>query len=208
MRKLMLLALMLLSSVLTTALFAQGTMPGAIPARSKGPTDAPVTLEVFNDYACSACAHFNEDTLRVLAIKYPTEMQIIYRHLPLKFEGHENARLASQAVEAAGLQDKFWEMADMILRNQEKWQAEKSALDAFIKYAKEFKLDVDKFKEDIGGEMVRQRINSDIERAVSLKISSTPSVILNGKLLSSADFWQRENLEELIKENIKSKSSK
>src|ERR1044072_4749416 len=157
MRKFNLITLFLLLSALSVSFYAQGTMPGAIPARSKGPTDAPATLEVFNDYACPACAHFN-DTLKTIASKYPAELQIVYRHLPLKAEGHENARIAAQAVEAAGVQDKFWEMADMILKNQEKWQAEKSALDAFIKYAKELELDVEKFKEDIGGEVVRQRI--------------------------------------------------
>ncbi len=202
MRNFNLITLLLLLSALSVSFYAQGTMPGAIPERSQGPADAPATLEVFNDYACPACAYFNE-TLKYLISKYPADLRVIYRHLPLKAEGHENARIASQAVEAAGLQDKFREMADLILRNQEKWKAEKSASNEFVKYAKELELDVEKFKEDRDGEIVRQRINSDIERAVSLKISSTPTVILNGRMLSYTDFWQRENLEELIKESIK-----
>ncbi|HEV7644913.1 MAG TPA: thioredoxin domain-containing protein [Pyrinomonadaceae bacterium] len=203
MRKFNLITLFLLLSALSVSLYAQGAMPGAIPARSKGPTDAPVTLEVFNDYACPACASFNE-VLKAVIIKFPNELKVIYRHCPLKAEGHEKAKLAARAVEAAGMQNKFWEMADIVLENQGKWRTEKTAADTFVRYAKKLELDVEKFKEDIEGEVVRQRIISDVERAISLNLESTPTVILNGKSLLYSDFIQQKILEELIKENIKS----
>jgi protein-disulfide isomerase len=199
MRKIIFLALF--SSVLTTSLFAQGTMPGAIPAWAKGPSEAAVTVEVFNDYACPACAYFDK-TLKSVAEKYPNELQIIYRQLPLKIEGHENARLAAQAVEAAGMQGKFWEMSDLILEKQDDWRSRNPALDEFIKYAEKLELDIEQFKADITGEVVKQRINSDIERVLSLKIGGTPTIIVNGEQFSYDDINSKEKLEELIKKNI------
>jgi predicted DsbA family dithiol-disulfide isomerase len=44
-------------------------------------------------------------------------------------------------------------------------------------------LDLDRFSTDLDGELVRERIRSDVERAKSLDVSGTPTVFLNRKKL-------------------------
>src|SRR5262245_53492107 len=121
MYKTVFLKLLLLMSILALPVFAKEEKSGAIPAWAKAGPNATVTIEVFIDYACPACAEFNRH-LKEAGIKFPNDLKIIYRHFPLNITGHENAWLAAQAIEAAGMQGKFWEMSDLVLENQKTWQ--------------------------------------------------------------------------------------
>jgi len=168
------------SCVLT--IFAQTEKNGASPAWEKGALNGRFVIEVFNDYQCPTCASFNEN-LKLLQKKYPNDILVIFRHFPL-IQIHDKAMLAAQATEAAGKQNKFWEMGELLLERQRYWDSDKNAEKNFTKYAKEIGLDIAKFKEDLNSSDVKERINLDIERAKSLKLNSTPSVLLNGKILS------------------------
>lgn len=67
-------ALALCCLALCTAARAQEPSPGAAPPHAFGPADAPVTVEVFNDYECPACALMNEEgtpTLYVNGVELP-----------------------------------------------------------------------------------------------------------------------------------------
>jgi len=82
-------------------------------AHIRGDPDAPVTLEEFGDFQCPPCgqfAGFVEELLR----EYNSRLRVVFRNFPLP--GHEHAREAAQAAEAAGLQGKFWEMYDTLYR--------------------------------------------------------------------------------------------
>lgn len=52
-----------------------------------------------------------------------------------------------------------------------------------MSYAGKLNLDLDRFSTDLDGELVRERIRSDVERAKSLDVSGTPTVFLNRKKL-------------------------
>src|SRR5207248_5258749 len=76
-------------------------------AHVRGNPQAPVTLEEFADFQCPPCgqfAPFAEELLR----EYDSRLRVVFRNFPLA--GHEHAREAALAAEAAGFQGKFWEM--------------------------------------------------------------------------------------------------
>jgi|SRR5882757_2565322 len=168
---------------------------------SRDLSSAKVTLEVFVDYSCPACANFNL-ILKEIGKIFPNDVKVIFRHLPLKIAGHEQSLLAAQAVEAAGIQGKFWEMSDLVLAKQKIWAIKHSAKPDFIRYAKTLGLDVEKFKTDMENIVVLQRIYADKERAMSLNINATPTGFLNGKQLSVNETMVAQELEKAIKENI------
>ncbi|HEX8736238.1 MAG TPA: thioredoxin domain-containing protein [Pyrinomonadaceae bacterium] len=177
--------------------FAQETKKGASPARQKGNPDAKVRIEVFNDYQCPTCASFDE-TLNDISRKYPNEVLIIYRNFPLT-SVHKNAMAAAKAVEAAGKQGKFWEMMQLVYKNQERWSDSKSAVADFVKYAKKLGLNIETFKTDLESQTVADRINADIQRVEFLKLGSTPSVIFNGRIL---EFSEASDLEKIIEKEL------
>ena len=184
-------------SFLSLNLFAQNSKLGATPSWTKGNSNAKIKIEVFNDYQCPPCAIFNVKLKRIEE-EFPNDLQITFRQFPL-VATHNYAMLAAQAVEAAGKQGKFREMADLLLERQRKWEAQKSANDAFVYYAKKLKLNVAMFKSDLESQQVKDRIKSDVERARFLELSGTPTVLFNGRKL---EFWEMDDLEKLIKENL------
>jgi len=81
----------------------------------RGPADAALTVIEYADFQCpySARAHV---ALRDLDERFGG-IRLVYRHLPLAHL-HPLAELASEAAEAAGSQDRFWDMHDALYEQQ------------------------------------------------------------------------------------------
>jgi protein-disulfide isomerase len=193
------LCLAILSAVIpASSLSIQDIKPGASPAWIVGNPNAPVSIEVFNDYQCRPCGTFNEQ-LKKLRAKYRGNVQIVFRNLPLT-RTHQNALAAAQAAEASGIQGKFVEMIDLLYNNLRQWAELENPTEAFRSYARKIHLDLDRFSNDMVGEQVRERILLDVERAKSLDVTATPTVLLNGKTLSVE---MEADIDQLIEKTLK-----
>jgi protein-disulfide isomerase len=150
----------------------------------RGNPNAQVTLEEFGDFQCPPCgsfAAFAEELLK----EYDSRVRIVFRHFPLA--AHEHAREASLAAEAAGLQGHFWEMYDVLYREQAAWSKAPNTRELFESYAGTIGLNVDQFKKDMDGEQAKVRIDSDQARAESLGINVTPTIYINGQPVDPKD---------------------
>jgi len=157
---------------------AQG-IPGAEPAHVLGPPNAPLHLEEFGDFECPPCGMFHP-ILQQMHTEFGDKLQITFREFPL-VPTHQHALAAASAAEAAGLQGKFWEMHDILYEHQNDWKKEFDVRPIFEGYAKQFGLDVDRYKRDMNGDLVAQRIFADGKRGHSLGVKGTPTVFLNGR---------------------------
>ena len=111
------------------------------------------------------------------------QVRFAYRHFPLP--QHKNAKLAATVAEAAGKQDKFWEMHDLIFQNQSDWSEEKNAAVIFAKYAQDLGLDLAQFQTDIASEEIKAKIENDYKSGVKAGVNSTPTFFLNGKKINN-----------------------
>jgi len=153
-------------------------------AHVRGNPDAPVTLEEFADFQCPPCsqfAPFAEELLR----EYDSRLRVVFRNFPLP--GHEHAREAALAAEAAGLQGKFWEMHDTLYREQEAWSKAPNARELFESYAATLGLNVDQFKNDMDSEKARERVDSDRALADFLGVKVTPTLFINNRPVDQKD---------------------
>ena len=153
--------------------------PGAQPAHFKGAQNAPVVIEEFFDFQCPTCAAVHP-ALNEAYATYGSRIKLISRHFPLS-QIHPNAYDAAVASEAAGLQNKFWEMQNLIFQNQQRWSAAPNARALFESYAGNLGLDVEKYKADLSGMAAKQRVDADIQRGRSMALDSTPTIFVNGK---------------------------
>jgi protein-disulfide isomerase len=153
-------------------------VPGADPPHTVGPANAPVKLEEFGDFECPPCGAFHP-ILKQMKEEFGDRLHVTFREYPLA--NHEHAIPAASAAEAAGMQGKFWEMHAMIFENQNKWKTEFDVKTVFEGYAKLLGLDVERYKRDVEGDRVEQRIFLDGKRARSLGVNSTPTVFLNDR---------------------------
>ena len=144
-------------------------------AWATGSATPKATLVEFSDFECPACGAVHPIIKQVIE-QYKGDLKFVYRHYPL--DQHKNARLAASAAEAAGAQGKFWEMHDLLFKNQTNLSQ-----DAINGLAIELKLDMDKFTKEMTEGTYNQKIQKDVDEGTSLGINSTPTFFLNGKKL-------------------------
>src|SRR5688500_576902 len=157
---------------------------GAQPPNAMGAPTAAVTLEEFADFHCGSCAAAHPVIKDVLkAYSGNTNFRFVYRNFPLQM--HDKAYDAALAAEAAGIQNpaKFWLMQDQLFTNQHVWSVDPNYKNTFNEYASRIGLDVERFKADIAGAEAKRRVDMDISRGRALGLTSTPSVIINNKLI-------------------------
>jgi hypothetical protein len=86
----------------------------ALVNRSKGPSNAPITILVFADFESSLCAR-SAKILRGL-LSESQDVRLVFKHAPAV--GNAQAMLAHEAAMAAGAQGKFWQMHDLLFANK------------------------------------------------------------------------------------------
>lgn len=163
-----------------------------------------VVLVEYGDYQCPACGQYYPIVKQVVE-KYKADITFQFRNFPL-VQIHQNAFAASRAAEAAALQNKFWEMHDLLYENQQSWGTASSPNTYFEAYAEQLGLDVTRFKSDMGSSQVSDVINADIAEAQKAGANSTPTFILNDKKLDTNP-RSLDEFNKLIEDAIKAKSS-
>jgi protein-disulfide isomerase len=144
----------------------------------RGDPKAPITLEEFGDFQCPPCGLL-APAIKQIERDYGQRLCVIFRNLPLDM--HPHARQAASAAEAAGLQDHFWEMHDLLYREQGVWSSAPDAPALFNSYAGILGLDVERFKMDMESDKVKARVSTDKKRADELGVTNTPTVFVNNR---------------------------
>lgn len=159
---------------------------GASPPNLLGSPNAAVTVEEFADFQCPTCATVHTKMKEIIA-PYGNRIKFIYRSYPLT-QIHKNAYEAAVAAEAAGLQGKYWAMQDQLFTNQPNWANSQNARQLFEEYASKIGVDIAKYQNDVVGLPAKTRVDADMRRGQSLKISGTPTIYINGKSVDFAKF--------------------
>ncbi len=147
----------------------------AIPSRSLGPVDAPVTIVVFADASCPAC-RTAYGALSDFQARHANAVRIGYRHLPLwELPGHRFSGTAAALGEIAAESGKFWEFMDRV-------HHESAPLDSagHVRVMSDLGLDT----EDLEGRLsdpddsAIQAVQRDMALAERLGIESTPTFLV------------------------------
>lgn len=146
----------------------------------KGNRDAKVILVEYSDLQCPACRAYFPIVKEVLKAR-ENDVFFVYRHYPLSIHKHANA--AAYAAEAAGKQDKFWQMHDLLFENQDEWAEAKDSQKLFEAYAEELKLNLKKFRADMRSKEIKKGVDADIASGNKVGVGSTPTFFLNGEKL-------------------------
>ena len=81
-----------------------------------GNPDAAIEFVEYGDFQCPHCGRAYP-LVKELKYTFKDSMKVVFRHFPLT-RVHPQAMAAAVAAEAAALQNKFWEMHDMLFDNQ------------------------------------------------------------------------------------------
>ena len=153
-----------------------------------------VILIEYADFECPGCGLLFP-SIEQLKAEYGDQITFVFRHFPLE-RLHPNALAAHRAAVAAGNQDMFWEMHDLLYLRQNEWAAQSSGADItranalFETYAGELQLDIDQYKADIAAEATFNRISTQIDSGNKLGVNATPTLYLNGEQLETPGSYQ------------------
>ncbi len=149
----------------------------------QGNKDAPLELVEYGDYQCPHCGHAYP-IIKALQEVLGDQLKFVFRNFPLT-EVHPDAFNAAVAAEAAGLQNRFWEMHDIIFEHQRtlNW-------DALFAYAEMAGLDMNRFKKDVEDTIAAAKVEADFESGVRSGVNGTPSFYINGKKYDGD--WEEE----------------
>ena len=147
----------------------------------KGNPGADVVVVKYSDFQCPAC-RFYASMDDQLSEELGDDVLFIYRHFPLR--NFEHSRLASRYAEAAGRQDAFWEMHDLIYINQQQW-SRGDAESIFRQFADSIELDMDQLDEDLQDPELMERIEADYEDGQEVGVRAVPSLYINGEAIQS-----------------------
>jgi protein-disulfide isomerase len=184
------IGLVLLVAAAGTALLLDSNQSGSsLPARdtesidkTKNPSAGTVvTLEEFGDYQCPPCGQLHP-ILKKLKQEYGANLNLIFRNLPLT-KIHQNSLAAARAAEAARMQNRFWEMHDLLYENQDLWKDDVNPRSIFIKFATDLGLNIWQFTRDMDGKQIQMRIEADQDEAAKQGIDGTPTILINGRQL-------------------------
>jgi Na+:H+ antiporter, NhaA family len=167
----------------------------------RGRADAPVTLEEFGDFQCPPCGNL-AGPIKQLEHDFDPHLRVIFHHFPLI--NHQHARAAAFAAEAAGVQGHFWEMHDLLYREQAVWSKATDVQPLLNSYAGMLGLNVDQFKKDMESDSVKARVDLDQKRGTALGVQNTPTIFLNNRAIAPADL-PPDRLRAAVTEAVKAK---
>jgi protein-disulfide isomerase len=130
-------------------------------------------LVVYGDFECPYTAAAMRDIGRLL--EEGAAFEVVFRHFPLRGI-HPHAQVAAEAAEAAARQDRFWEMHDLLFRNQLRLEA-----DDLRRFAERLGLDLARFDSDVASPAVRDRIERDVQSGIESGVDGTPTLFVDGR---------------------------
>ena len=166
-------------------LTAQGT-PSLAP-RTRGVETAPITVYEMSDFQCPYCRRFALNTFPEIDREYIATGKVrwVFINYPLTMI-HPNAAVAAEVAMCAAKTGKFWEVHDLLFRNQATWAPLTEPGAFFLTLADSAAIPVDPFRKCLADRETLQEIASDAKGASQPGASSTPSFYIEGGLLPGA----------------------
>jgi protein-disulfide isomerase len=192
-----LLVLVLISPTIYNSLKPAGSFVQITPethplenGKTIGDTNAKVEVQVYEDFQCPNCKTYADSIEKQLVdSSYITDGQAYYVFMQFPFldsnsitkESHQAANASMCAME----QGRFWDYHDILFANQgavENGGAyNNKRLQAF---AESLGLNMDEFNQCFNADKYATQIEADYQEGIAAGVKGTPTVIVNGQILT------------------------
>jgi protein-disulfide isomerase len=160
------------------------SLVGGIPQDNArlGSSDAPVTIQVFNDLSCDPCSDWNRDVV-VPLIKGPVrsgDIQLVYHNFPMTESGFF---LGAYAAVAAAKQDYEWQFVQLFFTNQDeakKHGADQEFLDNIARGVGVTNFNVEQWQRDMKDDDIQTTLEADEKITADRRLPVGPAVVVGG----------------------------
>lgn len=152
-----------------------------------GDPNAPVLVEVFEDFQCPSCLRFTEDFEPLILQNYVYNgiARFTFRYYP--FIGVESLNAASAAM-CANEQGKFWDYHDVLFANQLGENIGAFSDRRLEAMADKVGLDVSSWSDCYDADKYETFLTEEIADGRARGVQGTPTVFVNGQMLNSFDY--------------------
>ena len=167
-----------------------------------GRADAPVTLEVWEDFQCPVCARHSLTVEPALVAKYVTDGTLRIVHHDLAFLGSGGADdesvLAASGAVCATRQDTYWDYSHWVYANQDGENAGGFRAERLKAIAEAAGVDVSGWDACTTDPAVRQEVADSTSAGMADGVNATPTMFLNGTMIQPAGLKTIDELSALI----------
>jgi len=162
-----------------------------------GNQDSTVAITMFADFECPYC---NEafPVINKLINEYKDKVKFSFHHFPLT--EHKNALQAALALEAAGKQNKYWDMYNLLIEGYKSQGAKALANEQILQYAEKIGLDMTVFQNDLNEQKGLNIIQEDLDNGKKLGIKGIPTVYISNQKLEGIQNY--EDYSKVIEEEL------
>lgn len=153
----------------------------------RGDADAPVTVVEYTDFQCYFCKKGYLLMRDKILKEFPGKVRWVYKSLPLTriHPWAKDAAIGAECVRRQGM-EKFWVVHDAIFDDQRSITV--SNLGEMLEgYAKKAGADLGRFTKCYDSKATAKLVTSDMSEASLVGVNSTPSFVINGRVVSGAD---------------------
>jgi protein-disulfide isomerase len=145
-------------------------------AKSLGPKNAPILVEIFSDFQCPQCKNFFLGASRRLLEDYAAAGKVYFVHhdFPLPIPAHVHSQEAARWANAAAAIGKFHEVERALYTNQDSWGATgkiEELVSGVLGPA-----NLKRVKPLVDGTEVKAAVKKDMDLGDSRNVGSTPSI--------------------------------
>ncbi|GIV68028.1 DsbA family protein [Caldilinea sp.] len=156
---------------------------------SLGSPDAPVVIQLWEDFLCPACQTFSRTVKPQLVEEYVKsgKVRLEFNHFPLQ-QHAPGSFLTALAAECAADQNLFWPYHDKAFQVISAEQQRGATFEKLTEFARTVGLNEQEFQACMTAQRHQSTINASLARASQLGLRFTPSVIVNGQLLENSSY--------------------
>src|SRR3989344_3644361 len=140
----------------------------------------------YADLQCPACKTMHPILKKILS-EYEGKVSYEFKHFPL-VRIHQNAMLASEALECANDFGKFYEFMDMAYERQNEFDnkvSSKSAKKVFKSIASDLGI-ISSFNDCLDSGVKSSYVRFELSEANKLRLTGTPSIFVNGNKVDNS----------------------
>jgi protein-disulfide isomerase len=173
----------------SNAVFSENNKENIYLDMVKGNSDAKVTIVEYASFTCPHCATFHKEIFPQLREQYidTGKVKFIYREVYFDAPGLWGGLLA-RCVSP----EKYFGIVDLLYKKQSKWASgstEKEILNELFSIGRQVGMEDEQINKCMQNkEKSLKMIDAYLENSKIDKITSTPSLVINGKLLKPNNF--------------------
>ena len=160
----------------------------SVKGTSMGNPDAPVKMDVWEDFQCSGCLSYTKNLEPQILQTYVETGKVYYtfHFYPFIDGGQGESQDAANAAMCAAEQGRFWDYHKIIFANWIGENAGSFTRPRLIAFAHNIDLDMTAFDQCFQKNTYSTHIQQDVDKGSKLGVPPTPGIFVNDKVVVSS----------------------